>query len=55
MADPAGDGDYSHLDLGYQYNDNLSFTVSKVIDTDDDTQEDDTLFVVSYSLPIDLK
>lgn len=56
--------DYTHLDISYQYNDNLSFTVSKVIMQDEITvgstkyeknQEDDMLFVVNYSLPIDIK
>ena len=56
--------DYTHLDLTYAYNDNLSFTVSKVITQDEievgavtyeKNQEDDLLFVVSYSLPIDVK
>lgn len=46
--------DYIHTDLGYKYNDNLAFTLSKVVD-DDDGVEDDTLFVVSYTLPLDLK
>ena len=56
--------DYTHLDLSYQYNDNLSFTLSKVIAQDevkvggvtfDKNQEDDLFFVVNYSLPIDVK
>lgn len=56
--------DYTHIDLSYQYNDNLSFTLSKVVAQDeikvgettyDKNQEDDLLFVVNYSLPIDLK
>ena len=50
--------------LSYQYNDNLSFTLSKVIAQDevkvggvtfDKNQEDDLFFVVNYSLPIDVK
>lgn len=58
------DVDYSHLDISYQYNDNLSFTLSKVIAQDevkvggvtyDKNQEDDLYFVVNYSLPIDVK
>ncbi len=45
--------DYVHLDISYAYNDNLSFTVSQVIDEDTDgTVEDDLHFVLSYSLPI---
>lgn len=46
--------DYSHADVSYKYNDNLTFAVSKVVD-DDDSVEDDALFVVSYTLPLDLK
>lgn len=54
----AADSDYSHLDLSYAWNDNLSFTVSGVLDADDAsmvTDVEDPLFVVSYSLPLDLK
>jgi len=51
------DLDYTHIDLSYAYNDNLSFTASKIVDFDDDSTpnadiDDDLLFVVSYSLPI---
>lgn len=55
------DSDYTHLDLGYAYNENLSFTVSKVVDVEGPSENEggsvneDTLFVVSYSLPLDLK
>lgn len=54
----AADSDYSHLDLSYAYNDNLSFTVSGVLDSDDFSAVaglKDPLFVVAYSLPLDLK
>lgn len=59
-SDPEGpDNNYTHLDLTYAYNDNLSFTVSKLDNEEFDEAEggvnEDTLFVVSYSLPIDLK
>ena len=57
-SDEGGDDDtYTHVDLGYAYNDNLSFTLSKVVDFDDGASlgDDDTLFVVSYSLPIEIK
>ncbi|MBB3048839.1 uncharacterized protein (TIGR02001 family) [Litorivivens lipolytica] len=30
------DNDYMHLDLTYAFNDNLSFTVSKIVDADDE-------------------
>ena len=45
---------YTHLDLSYAYTDSLSFTVSKVVSAEEDTTEDDTKFVVSYSLPIEM-
>ena len=60
------DSNYTHLDLSYAYNDNISFTLSKVIaqslDADDaaSNEEDenyideDLKVVVSYSLPIEL-
>lgn len=45
--------DYSHLDISYAFNDTVSFTLSQVIDQDDNEGVDDDLnFVVSYSLPI---
>lgn len=45
--------DLSHIDLTYKYNDKLSFTVGKVIDDADGAYEDDALFIVSLSLPIE--
>ncbi|MDY6830032.1 MAG: TorF family putative porin [Pseudomonadota bacterium] len=49
------DSEYVHLDLTYAYNDNLSFTASTVVDKpDDESLDGDTLFVASYSVPIDL-
>lgn len=53
--DPASDADsdMTHLDVSYAYNDNLSFTVSKIIDEgDDDGYDNDVNFVLKYSLPI---
>lgn len=47
-------GDYTHLDLTYAYNDNISFTVSKIIDVETDGLDEDPKVVVSYSLPIEL-
>lgn len=50
------EGDDTHLDLSYAYNDRLSFTVSKMIDASDETEAadlDDALFVVSYTLPLE--
>jgi len=52
------DSDYSHLDLSYAYNDNISFTLSQVVSADLDEDENgpdrSPLVVVSYSLPIEL-
>ena len=55
--------DYTHIDISYAYNDNLTFTVSQIIDQDEiqlignekkyENRDDDTLFVLSYSLPIE--
>ncbi|OUS27631.1 hypothetical protein A9Q99_14425 [Gammaproteobacteria bacterium 45_16_T64] len=55
--------DYSHLDVSYAYNDNLTFTVSKITDqkqlevsgdtTKYENRDEDPLVVVSYTLPIE--
>jgi len=51
------DSDYAHLDLGYAYNDNLSFTVSAIVGSDVDEDEGgpdrSPNVVVTYSLPIE--
>jgi len=62
------DDDVTHLDVTYSYNDNLSFTLSKVVAADDEINvnnsgeysgsgysdvDNDAIFVVSYSLPIE--
>ena len=45
------DSDYSHIQLGYDYNDNVSFAVSKLVENDEaNSIEEDPLFQVSYSL-----
>ncbi len=74
-----GEYDYLHLDLTYAFNDNLSFTLSKIVsrnaDWDSNTSsldgseftelatvddrfgnvaDDDTLFVMTYSLPLEI-
>ncbi|MDF1764186.1 MAG: TorF family putative porin [Oleibacter sp.] len=56
IADDEGSlKDYTHVDLGYAYNDSLSFTVSKIVDKDDDgSVDDDVRIAVSYSLPISM-
>ncbi|WP_339615882.1 TorF family putative porin [uncultured Gilvimarinus sp.] len=45
--------DYSHVDLGYSFNDNLSFTLGIPVDDVDGTVDEDAKVVVSLSLPID--
>ncbi len=50
--DPAGD-DYSHIQVSYAVTDNLSMTVSKA-SSDNGSTEEDPLFVVSYSMPIEM-
>ena len=54
-SDTAGSGvdGYSHLDITYNYNDNLSFTMGNVIDDVDGANNDETKFVVTLSLPIE--
>jgi len=58
MAMDDVDSGYTHIDLGYAYNDSLSFTLSKIIDDEaegtEDAQDDDLKIAVTYSLPIDL-
>lgn len=59
-AGPAESDSMTHLDVSYAFNDNLSFTASKVIAQDCDkddtgctgTVDEDVKFVVAYSLPI---
>lgn len=49
--------DYSHLDVTYAYNDRLAFTVSGIVDDDPGAVTvgyHDPLFVVSYTLPLDI-
>jgi hypothetical protein len=40
-----------HIQLGYQYNDNLSFAVSQFV-VDKEEVDDNPKFLVSYSLPL---
>ncbi|KGD66261.1 hypothetical protein Y5S_00733 [Alcanivorax nanhaiticus] len=48
----ADDQDYTHVDLSYSPVENLTFTVSKVVDSDNDFDDQDPLFVVGYSFDI---
>lgn len=43
--------DRQHFDISYSFNDNLSFTLSNVIDSDA-ADNDDSTVVVSYTLPL---
>jgi hypothetical protein len=56
ITDAAAKGsDYTYLDVSYAYNDNISFTVSQILDQETEKAlDEDTKFVVSYSLPIGL-
>lgn len=50
--------DYSHIDLTYAYNSRLAFTISSIADSDDASAVidiKDPLFVVAYTLPLELK
>lgn len=53
--DDEGSG-YSHVDLSYQFNDNVSFVVSDIVDADAGyfAKDQATLFQVNYSLPISM-
>lgn len=54
MHDGSGSFDgYSHLDLGYAYNENLSFTLGLVTDDVDGLNKDEPKFVVGFSIPIE--
>jgi uncharacterized protein (TIGR02001 family) len=51
----ADDANYTHVDLSYSPIENLTFTVSKVVDSDEFaavSDEQDPLFVVGYSFPL---
>lgn len=45
--------DLAHIDATYNYNDNLSFTLGKVVDDVDGAYNDDLKFVATFALPID--
>ena len=44
---------YAHLDITYNYNDNLSFTMGNVVDDVDDANNDQIKFVVNFGIPIE--
>ena len=51
----ADDANYTHVHLSYSPIENLTFTVSKVVDSDEFaavTDDQDPLFVVGYSFPL---
>jgi uncharacterized protein (TIGR02001 family) len=50
-----GDGTYAsprHIDINYSYNDNLKFTLGKLLGTDAFQSENAVKFVASYTLPL---
>jgi len=50
------DDDMVHLDLSYAFNERIKFTLSQVVDADEEAGYDEDLkFVVGYTLPIDVK
>lgn len=53
-----GQGNYTHVDLTYSYNDKLAFTLSDIVDQDVDYQDggypDSPKLVLSYTLPIEM-
>jgi len=54
-GDGANDGsDYDHFQVGYNFNDNITFTVSKASD-DGAGVDTDPLFVVGYTKTFDMK
>jgi len=45
--------DYTHIDVSYAYNENVTFTLSQVVDeSPKELVDNDLKFVVKYSLPI---
>ncbi len=45
---------YTHLDATYAYNDQVAFTVSKIVDEEvEDAYDKSTRYVISYSMPIE--
>lgn len=53
--DKDNDQEYTHLDLNFYANDELTFTLSTVVDDDPERLKDhDTLFVVNWSKSFDL-
>jgi uncharacterized protein (TIGR02001 family) len=53
--DDDDNNDYKHLDLSYAATDRLSFTVSKVTSLGGGGTTPNPLFMLSYTLPVDLK
>lgn len=50
------DQDMMHLDLSYAFNERIKFTLSQVVDSDEEAEYDEDLkFVFAYTLPIDVK
>ena len=54
FGDPVPGDEYTHLTVTYSITDDLSLAVS-VASSDDDTTEEDPLFVIAYNIPIEMK
>ena len=50
-AHDGGADDQSNFDVSYSVNDSLSLTMSTVLDSDDTSDDAETTFVASYTLP----
>ena len=49
----ADDSDYTHVDLGYAVTDQFTFTLSKIVDQEEDnTYDDDLVMSVSYEFAL---
>lgn len=53
--DDDDNSDYKHLDLSYAATDRLSFTVSKITSLGSGGTKPNPIFMLSYSIPVDLK
>lgn len=53
--DEAGNEEYTHLTVSYAFSDNLSFAISMAQEDTVGGIEEDPLFYVGYTLPLDMK
>jgi hypothetical protein len=54
MVDGDTDGEYTHFDIAFGLNEELSLTLSTAMDDDDNSYgiEEDTQVILTYALPI---